>query len=290
MLDPKHFLYISDLDGTLLTPESHLPIEAAERLNHLIKNGLKFTVATARNYDSVYPILRHLKLELPIILLNGVYLTDFRTGQNFQLTGSLSPNVAEDLMTMSELFKLDYFVYTCNEKHRSYYNYASNLGSQRYVDYVNKIGLESQLKQVPHYEFLKNKKIVGMLFIDTYKALKPLHQVLAEKYCGKVNLYFGADITQPDFFWLQIFHPLANKGNMMKKLAKQLKTPLVQTVVFGDYLNDLEMFKIAGRAIAVDNALTEVKEMAHEVIGTNADFAVINYLEQLFFNGSRPGD
>jgi hydroxymethylpyrimidine pyrophosphatase-like HAD family hydrolase len=42
------------------------------------------------------------------------------------------------------------------------------------------------------------------------------------------------------------------------------------------------MFQVAGRAIAVENALPEVKESAHEVIGSNSHGAVLQYLEFIF--------
>ena len=290
MANPREFLYISDLDGTLLTPNHYLPIKGVERLNRLIEKGLKFTVATARNYDSVYPILRNLKLELPVILFNGVYLTEFHTGHNLDLTNSLNPHVVEDLMAVVEPFQIDPFVYTYNERHIVYYRNISNSGSKNYVDYVKGLGVQSRMEYVHHYKFLKNKNVPGMLFIDTYKALEPLHRALNEKYSGKVNLYFAEDISHPEFFWLQIFHPWANKGYMVKKLAKRLNISLEHTVVFGDYLNDLDMFEIAGRAIAVGNALPEVKRMAHEVIGENTEFAVIKYLEDLFSNLYPPED
>jgi hypothetical protein len=52
--------------------------------------------------------------------------------------------------------------------------------------------------------------------------------------------------------------------------------------VFGDYLNDLDMFRIAGRSIAMGNALPEVKESANEIIGSNAQGAVLQYLESIW--------
>jgi hydroxymethylpyrimidine pyrophosphatase-like HAD family hydrolase len=61
-----------------------------------------------------------------------------------------------------------------------------------------------------------------------------------------------------------------------------LDWPLDKTVVFGDYVNDLEMFKVAGRAVAMSNALPEVKKAAHEVIGSNQSGAVIDYLEAFY--------
>jgi hydroxymethylpyrimidine pyrophosphatase-like HAD family hydrolase len=53
-------------------------------------------------------------------------------------------------------------------------------------------------------------------------------------------------------------------------------------VVFGDYLNDLDMFEVAGYAIAMENALPEVKSSANHVISSNVDQGVIFYLESLF--------
>ena len=82
MANPKELIYVSDLDGTLLKPNSFLPQEAIERLNYLLEKGLRFTIATARNYDSVQPILKNLNLNIPVILFNGVYLTNFQTGEN----------------------------------------------------------------------------------------------------------------------------------------------------------------------------------------------------------------
>jgi hydroxymethylpyrimidine pyrophosphatase-like HAD family hydrolase len=52
--------------------------------------------------------------------------------------------------------------------------------------------------------------------------------------------------------------------------------------VFGDYLNDLDMFRIAGHAVAMENALQEVKDSANEIIGSNAQGAVLQYLESIW--------
>ena len=69
---------------------------------------------------------------------------------------------------------------------------------------------------------------------------------------------------------------------MLKKMTEYLDISLSNTVVFGDYLNDLDMFKVAGYSIAVENALPEVKCMADQVIPSNIDQGVLVYLESLF--------
>jgi 5-amino-6-(5-phospho-D-ribitylamino)uracil phosphatase len=281
--DSKNFLYVSDLDGTLLTPDSFLSPKAIERLNKLLSKGLNFTIATARNYDSVHPILKGLNFKIPVILFNGVYLTDFHTGENILTSRHLPKTAVIDLITEASKENIDPFVYTFDRTHSVYHRNITNPGSQNYVNYINKISNETRLKHIRDYEFLSDKTIPGLLFIDTYSKLAPLNEKIKEIKNANLNVYFAEDIAVEGHFWLQVFDGQANKGNMLKQLAHRLDTPLEETVVFGDYLNDLEMFKIAGRSIAMENALKEVKSSADLIIGNNADLAVINYLENVGF-------
>ena len=65
-------LYISDLDGTLLTPDALLDPADRDALAALLTGGLAFTAATARTQATVRFILAGLPLTLPVILMNGV--------------------------------------------------------------------------------------------------------------------------------------------------------------------------------------------------------------------------
>ena len=86
------------------------------------------------------------------------------------------------------------------------------------------------------------------------------------------------------YYWLQAFHQHANKGNMVKKLVDRLNFSLNKTMVFGDYLNDLDMFQVAGYSVAMENALPEVKESADQIIGPNSEGAVLNFLEYIWMS------
>lgn len=281
MTDPKDFLYISDLDGTLLTPESNLPDHAIDRLNRLIDKGLKFTIATARNYNSAYSLLRSLNLKIPVILFNGVYLTEFSTGRNIILSNFIPNQVATELISVAGPLGIDPFVYAYDQTHRVYFRNIANPGSR---NYINEQRDDNRLQYVPHYNFVTSESIPGILFIDTHPVLEPLYVEIKRRYPSDLNLYFAEDIAVPGYCWLQIFHQQANKGSMVEQLASHMNMPLDHTVVFGDYLNDLEMFRVAGKAVAMGNALPQVKEAADIVIGNNNTFAVIDYLESLGFN------
>ena len=275
----KDHLYISDLDGTLLLPDGSFPEDFKRRLNRLIDMGLRFTIATARNYDSLHPILNGLNLNLPVILFNGVYLTDFNSGSILEYSHFIEKTVVENMLELALPRGIDPFIYTFGEKHKLYYQRATNPGSQAYVKSLEGDG---RLNQVNCFEFQEEEKISGFLLIDTHDRLEPIYQSLQEKHFGHLNLYFAEDVSMKGYYWLQSFHQEASKGNMLETLAQKLEIPLERIVVFGDYLNDLDMFRVAGRAIAVENALPEVKESAHEIIGSNSQGAVLQYLEFIF--------
>ena len=53
-------------------------------------------------------------------------------------------------------------------------------------------------------------------------------------------------------------------------------------VVFGDSVNDIPMFKIADEAYAVENALSELKTFATEIIDSNEKDGVAEFLKKSF--------
>ena len=278
-IDPRELLYVSDLDGTLLDGNGQLPEESVQRLNRLIDKGLNLTIATARNYDSAYPLLRGLNLKYPVILFNGVYLTELHTGENIFFSDFISPKIIDNLIKIVEPHGIDPFIYTYGNRHRVYYRNASNPGAQAYIFSLAGSG---RVQKVDEFSILKSEHISGFLLIDTKSVLEPIYDQLRSLYMGELNIYFAQDVSNPDFHWLQSFHQEANKGKMLRRMAQHLGISLSKTVVFGDYLNDLDMFEVSGYAVAVENALPEVKSAAQQIIPSNVNQGVITYLESLF--------
>jgi 5-amino-6-(5-phospho-D-ribitylamino)uracil phosphatase len=277
----KELLYISDLDGTLLQSDSTFPDDYKKRLNQMIDMGLRFTIATARNYDSAHPILKGLNLNLPVILFNGVYLADFNTGNILEHSDFIKPEVVQRMLELALPKGIDPFIYTFGRNHQLYYLNATNPGSQAYIKSLEG---DRRLCQVPRFDFQGEEKISGFLLIDTHDRLQSIYNLLDEKYFDHLNLYFAEDVSMKGYFWLQSFHREASKGNMVEILAKKMQVSLENVVVFGDYLNDIDMFRIAGHAVAMENALQEVKDIANETIGSNAQGAVLKYLESIWLD------
>ena len=279
--NPRDFLFISDLDGTLLLPNGTFPEEFKYRLNKLISDGMRFTIATARNYDSAHPILKGLDIKFPVVLFNGVYLADFHSGEILEHTQFIDKTVIDSMLNLAKINKIEPFIYTFGNQHQVYYRNATNTGSTAYLNSLKK---DDRVRQVSEFVFQEDENISGFLLIGTLENLNPIYHGLKENHFDHLNLYFAEDVSMKGYYWLQSFHQQANKGNMVERLVKRLNFPLSKTLVFGDYLNDLDMFRVARYSVAMENALPEVKESANKIIGHNSQGAVLDFLESIWEN------
>ena len=277
--NPQDFLFISDLDGTLLLPNGTFPEEFKYRLNKLISDGMRFTIATARNYDSAHPILKGLDIKFPVVLFNGVYLADFHSGEILEHTQFIDKTVIDSMLNLAKINKIEPFIYTFGNQHQVYYRKATNTGSTAYLNSLKK---DDRVRQVSEFVFQEDENISGFLLIGTLENLNPIYRGLKENHFDDLNLYFAEDVSMKGYYWLQSFHQQANKGNMVERLVKRLNFPLSKTLVFGDYLNDLDMFRVARYSVAMENALPEVKESANKIIGHNSQGAVLDFLESIW--------
>ena len=79
-------LYLSDLDGTLLTPAVRLSAFTAETVNRFVEGGGYFSYATARSGESSKTITEGLRVRLPVITHNGAYIVDRDTNETLYKT------------------------------------------------------------------------------------------------------------------------------------------------------------------------------------------------------------
>lgn len=82
--------------------------------------------------------------------------------------------------------------------------------------------------------------------------------------------------------WIDAFDASVSKGTGIKVLQRELGILPAETVVFGDYLNDLPMADFAARSFAPTNAHPEVRERFTDVMpGTNNEGVVTRTLRDL---------
>ncbi len=78
-----------------------------------------------------------------------------------------------------------------------------------------------------------------------------------------------ANIERSQSYYVDVTHPLANKGHAVEALAAHAGVDLRRTVVIGDMPNDISMFRVAGFSIAMGQSPEAVKAAAQAVTGPN---------------------
>lgn len=267
-------LYISDLDGTLLTPDATVTDRTRDVLNRLIREGLNFSVATARTQATVSQILREVTINVPVVLMNGACLYDLQTARYIRTEGLPEPARAELFRTLKK-HQMEGFVYTVDDNRLStWYERIDTPAARKFVaereQRYGKVftGVNDFARD------LSDRTMVYFSVTDRQERLAPLYADLKQTSLMRVEFY--RDVYQPGNCYLEICANTASKFFAVKYLRDQFGFEKI--TCFGDNVNDLPMFAASDERYAVGNALPELKEKADAVIGSNLEDGVAQWL------------
>jgi Cof subfamily protein (haloacid dehalogenase superfamily) len=97
----------------------------------------------------------------------------------------------------------------------------------------------------------------------------------------------NASVARSQPYYVDITHPLANKGAALSEIAELLALPLAEIAVIGDGGNDVAMFERSGLSIAMGNASPEAQRAADFVTDSNRDEGFANAVERFILGGGR---
>ena len=284
-MNQNESFYVSDLDGTLLTAEGKLSDYSRKTLERLLNKGLRFTVASARSLVSIREILGDLPLTLPIIEFNGAYVSDYQTGRH-QCTHSIGSDIMESLLkSIADHRQIPFVSAFDGERDRLYYQRIQNVGMAYYLKERTE-KKDPRLQAVERFDSVRNQAIVCLTIIGLPKELKPLEESIQASHGARVETHLYEDSYCRGWYWLTVHDHRATKDQAIRVLQEQYGFGDKDLVVFGDHRNDLKMFKIAGRSLAVENALPELKGLTHQVIGANGSDSVVRFIEKDWEKGN----
>jgi len=271
-------LFVSDLDGTLADREAKLSPFTRKSLRALLDAGLPFTVASARSVHTLGPILEGLPLRLPVVEFNGAFITDLKTRVPI-VCHALEPHVAEATIRAALELGVPPFVSTFAHSQQQLYPplVLANAGIAWY-DASRRAARDTRLRGASDPLTLLDRAITCLTMIGERARLATLAQSIAETFPGSTHCLLYENAYQPGWYWLSVQSVFASKAHALRALAEGAGVALEQTTVFGDEVNDIPMFEIAGRGVAVENAIADLKRIAHEIIGAHHTDSVVRYL------------
>lgn len=256
-------LVVTDMDGTLLNDQGEVSKQFYSLFEQLKAHNIHFAAASGRQYYSIANKLSPIVDDITIIAENGGIA---RRGQKELLVTQMHKEKVFELIHLLRTVK-DSYIVLCGKK-SSYVETTNETFINLFNEYYARYERVEDLTAVEDDEFVK----IAIYHFESseafiYPAVKHLEDKLQVKVSG------------PN--WVDISHPNAHKGHALRLLQEKLGYTPEQTMVFGDYNNDLEMLGLATFSYAMENAHPEVKKVANYSTKSNEENGVEYILAQL---------
>ncbi|MEO5889869.1 MAG: Cof-type HAD-IIB family hydrolase [Ferruginibacter sp.] len=253
----------ADMDGTLLNAKHELSPDFYQVFERMKTKGILFAAASGRQFFNLLNRFETIKNEMVFIAENGSYVV--YKGEDL-LVQAMEPEVArEQLLTITEIPNA--YPILCGKK-------CAYVQSQepRFIEnvemYYDKYEVVNDLLMVDNDQFLKIAicDLAGSES-NSYNFFRQKQDILQVKVSGSI--------------WLDLSHKLANKGRAINVLQQKFNFTVDETMVFGDYLNDLEMMQQATFSFAMENAHPDIKSAARFLTKSNEENGVIAVLDEM---------
>ncbi|GAA3782679.1 Cof-type HAD-IIB family hydrolase [Streptomyces chiangmaiensis] len=259
-------LVVTDMDGTLLDGTGRIPEGLWPLLVELRQRGVLFSPASGRQYATLARQFAEAGDGMVFIAENGTYVV--RDGVELSsdpLNAAVAARVVETTRRLAA-DGVDVGAVLCG-KSSAYVerrDEAFVAEAKRYYALLRIVedltAVEDEFLKVALYDF-------GPVGRSTAPALEPFTSTHRVVVSGE--------------HWVDIMNATADKGAALRGLQRELGITPAQTMVFGDYLNDLEMLDGAEWSFAMANAHPDVLRRARYVAPPNTENGVLRTIVRL---------
>jgi Cof subfamily protein (haloacid dehalogenase superfamily) len=252
---PPVRLLLADVDGTLVTPDKELTDAAVEAVRQLRRAGIRFAVTSGRPPRGMSMLVGPLGLDTPIAAFNGGLLVE--PDMEVLEERTVPADLVEAIAAVIASHGLDVWLY------RGADWYVADPQGAHVAREAATVQFEPTVMAGPGALRGPAAKLVGVS--DDHEAVAAATRAVHERFGDRVS----ASTSQP--YYLDVTHPDANKGVVVRRLAERFGIPTGEVATIGDMANDVLMFAHSGLSIAMGNADPEVKRAARRVTASNRE-------------------
>ncbi|MFW7268121.1 HAD family hydrolase [Gluconacetobacter sp. Hr-1-5] len=246
-------MVVSDIDGTLVTPDKRLTHGALDAAKALRAAGITLCLVSSRAPRGMEMFLGPLGIDTPYAGLNGGLVA--RPDGTILSRLSLAPETTREAVA------------TLHEDDVSAWLFIGRdwLITDLHGPYVARERETVRTDPVVVPDFTGHYHDVGKIMgaSTDFPRLAQVESRLAALLAGHASVHRSSE------YYLDITHPQANKGYAAMELARLMGVDIGEVACIGDMNNDVPMLDEAGVAIAMGNAPDAVKTHAHFVTAAN---------------------
>ena len=252
------------MDGTLLNDKGNIDEKIFDLIRDLNKKDIKFAAASGRFYSQLSINFKKVNTDMIFIAHNGALIKYNHHGKTLY-----SNNIAKE--------EIEHVI-----------NLNPNLGEEVFLAGENEAFVVNPSKvifneltdvDVPVVKLRSFSELESPIYKITYYMAGGVNSAIVDHLKEKLDDKLEFVVSGGKF--IDIMNKGISKGSAIKILQEKFEIDQKNTMVFGDYYNDLAMFKAAHYSYAMKNAPEDVKKHANFIAESNNDHGVYNVIASL---------
>jgi Cof subfamily protein (haloacid dehalogenase superfamily) len=251
-----------DLDGTLLDRKTGKPHASdLDALRALARTGVPISIVTGRLYSGTRPTAELIGLRGPQACADGSHVVrahDHATLLHHGIAGR-DAHVVRDALADSGaatfVFADDAIAY--DDRGEPFLNYVSTWSTD-----------VRRAEKISEHEFWSHAHgVTAVVAVGTEPQITAARETIARALANVAQVVsFPIVRAAPGMFGLIARAAQGTKGSALRFLAEHHGVDIEETVCVGDWLNDVPMLEVAGRAFAMAHAPDDVKAAATDLL------------------------
>lgn len=253
------------MDGTLVNSRDELPEDLFERIEQLKQIGVRFVIASGRQYYNLEKRFEAVKDDIIVIAENGAMIYD--RGTCIYVDRMKYESVETFILLLRE--HTEVVTVLCGVK-SAYIETKDEEFYRKLRQYYERVEVVDDLLAVAKEDDIC--KIAVFNEISSEKYIYPLLQPYEDEFKLAVS----------GNFWLDIMQRGVDKGTGIQKIQEYYQITPKECMAFGDYMNDYEMMQVCEYSYAMANAHPDLKEICKYETQSNNENGVVRELVRFF--------
>jgi len=280
----------SDMDGTLLGDSHRLDEETFEVIEQAQKRGIRFMLATGRNYEGAMHAMGELGQRLTCDYLVGSGAEVRNPKREVVSRKEMDKTFCKDVYEILQRYPVSVIFCTDSKDYQVGTPEDVEEGMLVHLELFYENMTREEILKSDSYRTLKEKTCVLRTFDELQRLDVPIFKFFIfskdVEMLGELQKELETDdrIAVASSFStnLEITDVRAQKGPVLKEYIESLGYTMEEVMVFGDSLNDFSMLEMDfGATVAMENADPEVKAVAKYVTKSNTEHGVAYVIEKL---------
>ena len=262
-----------DVDGTLVPPLKRLTKENIAAIEKAKKAGIHIALVSGRPFHSMIDINKSLGLDKKghfTICQNGSYVFD-NFSQKPMFGTFQSPSDLVKVAKLLEHYRLDISAMDGE-------NFYSNKKRANIYTKIDAKIHKMPIKTVDYENLPEDMKFGRFMLLGSKGEIKRFVENMPDEI---KNNYYPVQ-TAP--FLVEIMNKNTNKGYAISQMADKLGYKMEEVMAIGNEKNDIPMLEAAGFAVAMGNAVDELKKHADYITKSNLKSGVGYAINRLLKN------